>query len=158
MNKGLPATRSFLFPAAEGWFVSSRASYPPVHCLLSLFVVHVIVICNPCPATSRQIGGDCSHRWEGPQRREWQVQRTLELKSTALYKLHPQLPQSAQLSNTDKTVIVWMFPQIAGSSFNKKKKKVRRWLMWYFTPFSFAFRLKTLIQRVAKEYRELFNR
>lgn len=30
--------------------------------------------------------------------------------------------------------------------------------MWYFTPFSFAFRLKTLIQRVAKEYRELFNR
>uniref|UniRef100_A0A8C4HH33 protein disulfide-isomerase n=1 Tax=Dicentrarchus labrax TaxID=13489 RepID=A0A8C4HH33_DICLA len=31
-------------------------------------------------------------------------------------------------------------------------------LMWYFTLFSFAFRLKTLIQRVAKEYREHFNR
>uniref|UniRef100_A0A667Z3I5 Protein disulfide-isomerase TMX3 n=1 Tax=Myripristis murdjan TaxID=586833 RepID=A0A667Z3I5_9TELE len=31
-------------------------------------------------------------------------------------------------------------------------------LMWYFTLLSFAFRLKTLIQRVAKEYREHFNR
>uniref|UniRef100_A0A4W6E1A0 protein disulfide-isomerase n=1 Tax=Lates calcarifer TaxID=8187 RepID=A0A4W6E1A0_LATCA len=31
-------------------------------------------------------------------------------------------------------------------------------LMWHFTLFSFAFRLKGLIQRVAKEYREHFNR
>uniref|UniRef100_A0A3P8SUM2 protein disulfide-isomerase n=1 Tax=Amphiprion percula TaxID=161767 RepID=A0A3P8SUM2_AMPPE len=31
-------------------------------------------------------------------------------------------------------------------------------LMWYFALFSFAFRLKALIQRVAKEYREHFNR
>uniref|UniRef100_A0AAQ5XUR9 protein disulfide-isomerase n=1 Tax=Amphiprion ocellaris TaxID=80972 RepID=A0AAQ5XUR9_AMPOC len=30
-------------------------------------------------------------------------------------------------------------------------------LMWYFALFSFAFRLKALIQRVAKEYREHFN-
>lgn len=30
--------------------------------------------------------------------------------------------------------------------------------MWYFTVLSFAFRLKTLIQRVAKEYRDHFSR
>lgn len=58
-----------------------------------------------------------------------------------------------------RLAVIWIAPQITGVGLKREKsKRVRRRLMWCFTLLSFAFRLKTLIQRVAKEYREHFNR
>lgn len=54
----------------------------------------------------------------------------------------------ARLSDTDKTCCYCLdLPENCRHALKKKKPL-----------FSFAFRLKTLIQRVAKEYREHFNR